>query len=242
MGISGDMLVAACYSFMDERKREQFAHAVESACNEFGGRADIIQIKVDQFAGFSVGWKLRDLKIARTAQEAHEMLDAFAQRLELSTTSREFVERAFNDLIDAEAKAHRVPRDKVHLHELGRSAGLMNIASAGLCVDLLELEPERIIGSYISIGDGEVDTAHGRLSVPPPATARLLLNMRFRFGPFQGEMATPTGVALVRNLVGSQKDTLPDEGRLGVGFGSREFDGTRGFVRLFEAEDEREAE
>jgi uncharacterized protein (DUF111 family) len=49
-------------------------------------------------------------------------------------------------------------------------------------------------------------------------------------------MATPTGIAIIRNLLSRQQDVLPKASRKGVGFGSRSFDGERGFAMLFESD------
>jgi len=233
LGVSGDMIVSACYDFMEERMRSTFYETMKGALDEFGGRTDIVRIEEPEATGHRIEWNMMDPTEMRNPSEARDILESIEDMMGLSEASRAMADKTISDLIDAESKAHNVPQDRVHLHEVGRIAGLMNIAGAGLCYDLLGLSKKKMVGSIISIGEGEVETSHGLLSVPAPATANLLLGLRFRFGPHLGEMATPTGVALARNIIRSQEDPLPLESRQGLGFGSRSFSGRRGYVRLF---------
>jgi len=235
-GISGDMFVAACCSFMDEGMRAEFMRKTDSACREFGCSVTLSDVESGSTCGKLLEWKCENRAAARSADEAEGFLEQAAERMALSTDARRFTIRIIGDIIAAEAKAHGIEKEEVHLHEIGRTGGLMNVASAGLCCDILGLGGRSIVGSYISVGEGGVETAHGRLNVPTPASSELLAGLRFRFGPCEGEMATPTGIAIVRNLLSQQQDVLPKASRKGVGFGSRSFDGERGSVMLFESD------
>lgn len=235
-GISGDIFVAACCSFMDEDMRTEFMRRADSACREFDCSFALNGIDSGSTHGLMLEWKCEKMVGARSADEAEGFLEQAAERMALSADARQFAIRTIGDIIAAEAKAHGIMRDKVHLHEIGRTGGLINVASAGLCYDILGLGGRRIVGSYISVGEGGVETAHGRLDVPTPASSELLAGLRFRFGPCEGEMATPTGIAIIRNLLSQQQDALPKASRKGLGFGSRSFDGERGFAMLFESE------
>ena len=235
-GISGDMFVAACCSFMDEGMRAEFVRRADSACRESDCSVTLNDVVSGLTCGMMLEWKCENRVAARSANEAKGFLEQAAERMALSTDARRFTNRIIGDIIAAEAKAHGIEKEEVHLHEIGRTGGLMNVASAGLCCDILGLGDKSIVGSYISVGEGGVETAHGRLSVPTPASSELLAGLRFRLGPCEGEMATPTGIAIIRNLLSKQQDVLPKASRKGVGFGSRSFDGERGFAMLFESD------
>lgn len=235
-GISGDMFVAACYSFMDEGMRAEFVRRTGSACRESDCSIALSDIESGSTCGLMLGWKCENKAAARSANETEGFLERAAERMALSADARRFTIKIIGDIIAAEAKAHGIEKEEVHLHEIGRTGGLMNVASAGLCYDLLGLGGRSIVGSYISVGEGDVETSHGHLSVPTPASSELLAGIRFRFGPCEGEMATPTGIAIIRNLLSRQQDVLPKASRKGVGFGSRSFDGERGFTMLFESD------
>jgi hypothetical protein len=221
---------------MDEGMRAEFIRRVDSACREFDCSVALNEGSSGSTCGMMLGWNCENKASARSANEAEGFLERAAERMELPDDARRFTTKIIDDIIAAEAKAHGVEKEEVHLHEIGRTGGLMNVASAGLCYDILGLRGRSITGSYISVGEGAVETAHGSLGVPTPASSELLAGLRFRFGPCEGEMATPTGIAIIRNLLSKQQDVLPKASRKGVGFGSRSFDGERGFAMLFESD------
>ena len=233
MGISGDMFPAACYQFINKDAKSILESSLKKACKELGIDFKIDRVTDEPGFGSSLSWLGGDRISVKDPKEAIGTIRNLGESAGLSEFSRILVDRIMNDIIEAEADAHRISLDKVHLHEIGRKGALMNIVASGLCFDLLERR--RLIASYISIGDGMVETAHGILKIPVPASAHLLRNMRFRFGPFEGEMATPTGIAIARNIIEEQVDYLPEASRRSVGYGEKTFNGRKGFVRLFES-------
>lgn len=236
------MFVAACCSFMDEGLRAEFVRQVDDACRGSDCAAALTDVDAGLMRGMALGWNCQNKIATRSADEAEGFLRQTAERMALSAEGRRITIRIIDDIIAAEAEAHGVGKEEVHLHEIGRTGGLMNLASAGLCYDLLGLGKRSIVGSYISVGEGSVETAHGRLRVPPPASSVLLAGLRFRFGPREGEMATPTGIAIIKNLLSRQQDVLPKASRKGVGFGSKSFEGERGFTMLFESDQNEQGE
>lgn len=237
-GMAGDMFVSASYAFMDERRREQFLRRLKDMGIRSGLGMNVDEICLRGLAGFRLSWEASRSAEPRSASDAEETVRRFCSLLDVSDRAAEFAERVVKDIVHAEAEAHGVEPEKVHLHEIGRLEGLANIASAALCQDMLGLREKTLIGSYISIGQGCVNTAHGRLCIPTPASASLLKGLRFRFGPSEGEMATPTGIAIARNALKHQTDILPVPGREGIGFGTRRFGNDLGFVRILSADKE----
>jgi len=78
-----------------------------------------------------------------------------------------------------------------------------------------------------------VDSQHGRIPVPAPATALLLRGVPVRGGPVEAELVTPTGAALLTTLAGSWGD--PPAFRLaavGTGAGTREFPDHPNILRI----------
>jgi len=117
----------------------------------------------------------------------------------LSDVVIEKAEAAFDLLGDAEGKAHGVPADEVHLHEVGAIDAVLDIVGAIEGFELLGIG-----GLYnfpVAIGNGWVEMAHGKMPVPAAATARLLEGVSVTSGPpVEGEATTPTGATLVRVL------------------------------------------
>jgi len=105
---------------------------------------------------------------------------------------------AFAALAEAEGALHRVPPEDVHFHEVGALDAIVDVV--GVCAALEVLEVDEVSASPIATGHGAVGAAHGRLPVPAPATARLLVGLPVVGVDVPVELATPTGVALLRTL------------------------------------------
>ncbi len=117
---------------------------------------------------------------------------------EISARARRDAIAIFQRLGEAEAKTHQVPIEKVHFHEVGAADSIADIVGACVAFDLLGVD--EIFCSAINVGSGTVDTEHGMLPVPAPATARLLENAPvYARGPAM-ELTTPTGAALAATL------------------------------------------
>src|SRR5690242_6737337 len=78
----------------------------------------------------------------------------------------------FQRLVEAEAKAHGMAADEVHLHEAGAADAIADVV--GVCAAIADLRVDRIIVSPLTTGSGTVRCAHGLYPVPGPATSHLL--------------------------------------------------------------------
>lgn len=97
-------------------------------------------------------------------------------------------------VFEAEAKVHGKTPEAIHLHELGSLDTLVDVVGAVCGLELLGVD--RVESSPINVGSGSVDTEHGRMPVPAPATA-LLLKGAPVFADGEFERTTPTGALLV---------------------------------------------
>ena len=136
----------------------------------------------------------------------------------------------FVRLAEAEAKAHGVPIDRVHFHEVGAVDSIVDLVGAAAAFH--HLAPERLTASRVNVGGGTVGTAHGRLPVPAPATAWLMRGLPIYGGP-GGELLTPTGAVILAELVDDFGD-LPaiTLDAMGYGLGSKHVAGQPNAVRL----------
>jgi uncharacterized protein (TIGR00299 family) protein len=134
---------------------------------------------------------------------------------------REKADLAFTSIAEVEADVHGTTVDRVHLHEVGAVDAILDVV--GSIWGLSELGVSRVYCGVIALGDGTVNTAHGQLPVPAPATLRLLEGQAVRPGPDgSGELVTPTGAALMRVLSeGAPPAHVPR--RSGYGAGTRDF-------------------
>jgi pyridinium-3,5-bisthiocarboxylic acid mononucleotide nickel chelatase len=103
----------------------------------------------------------------------------------------------FGALADAESRVHGVPADDVHFHEVGSWDSIADVV--GTCAALEALDVGAVIAGELAVGSGSVRTAHGRLPVPVPAVVELCRGREVVAGG-EGELATPTGAALVTTL------------------------------------------
>jgi uncharacterized protein (TIGR00299 family) protein len=117
----------------------------------------------------------------------------------LNARQKELAKRIFTRLGEAEAKVHGISIEKVHFHEVGAVDSIADIVGTAIAFDLLGVE--QVVSSPIPTGHGFVEIAHGRCSIPAPATAELLAGVPLAAAQVQAELTTPTGAAIVATLV-----------------------------------------
>ena len=162
------------------------------------------------------------------------------ERAPVSDWVKERAVRAFRLLGEAEGRVHGVAPEQVHLHEVGAVDAVLDIVGAIEGFERLGIEG--VHHWPVAVGRGWVETAHGRLPVPAPATAILLEGLEVASGgAVEGEATTPTGAALLRVL---SAGAPPDRWRLvasGWGAGQRDPKHYPNALRILVAEPAREA-
>ena len=135
----------------------------------------------------------------RTARDRRwKSIRALLESAELAPGVRERSLRVFSRLAQAEAKVHGIDPDEVHFHEVGALDALSDIV--GVSVALEHLGVERLSCSPIALGRGVVESDHGRLPLPAPATLELLVGIPTYPYDVEWETLTPTGAALLAAL------------------------------------------
>jgi hypothetical protein len=139
--------------------------------------------------------------------------------------------RIIESLGEAEGKAHGAGK-AVHLHELGGQDTLADLV--GVTTGILHLGIGEIISGPINLGKGFVETEHGLMPVPAPATAHLVKGMSaFARGPAV-ELTTPTGAALIKELAagfGPVPEMTVEQ--IGTGAGGRDNPDFPNLLRIF---------
>jgi len=120
-------------------------------------------------------------------------------------------------LAEVEAQIHGQPVDQVHLHELGGLDTIVDVTGALLGLDAMGIE--RVYASPLPMGSGFVNSAHGPLPLPAPATLALLRGVPLRGVALEAELVTPTGAVLLASVV-QEWGPIPPMTLAAVGYGA----------------------
>ena len=152
-------------------------------------------------------------------------LVAIIEAAQLAPRARALALSMVDILAHAEAKAHGVPLDQVHFHEVGAVDSIVDIIAAAVVVD--DLDIDRVIVPRLVDGRGTIRCQHGVIPVPVPATLNIVTqhNLPLSICEVEGELVTPTGAAIVAAL--HAEEALPQRfrvKRVGLGAGKRTYE------------------
>ncbi|MFK7894911.1 MAG: nickel pincer cofactor biosynthesis protein LarC [Myxococcota bacterium] len=139
------------------------------------------------------------------------------KRAKLSASVKARALEIFEALAEAEAKVHGTTVDEVHFHEVGAVDAIVDVTAAAIGLDLMKIG--RVTCSPIAVGSGTIDSAHGILPLPAPATMELLVGLPTVPAGVEWETLTPTGAAILRTVV-DEFCTLPAMTIERVGYGA----------------------
>ena len=143
----------------------------------------------------------------------------------MNENAKKIALRIFEILAEAESKAHNVPVDQVHFHEVGAVDSIVDIVSVAVCLDNLDVT--EVIVPVLCEGRGTVRCQHGILPIPVPAVANIVSanHLHLKMTEVEGELVTPTGAAIVAAV--KTKDKLPETfeiQKIGIGAGKRQYE------------------
>lgn len=165
--------------------------------------------------------------VHRSLSEIHALIDGAA----ISTSARARAKGLFRRLAEIEAAIHQMPVEEVHLHEVGAIDSIVDIVGAVFALEWARVD--RVVCSPLNVGGGMVQTAHGLIPVPAPATLALLGDAPIYSGTVQKELVTPTG-ALLATAYADAFGAIPPMSveRVGYGAGMRDNPGTPNVLRV----------
>ncbi len=179
--------------------------------------------------------------VHRNVHDIYQIID----RLEDEETRR-LAKEMFRLVAEAESRAHGLPVEQVHFHEVGAVDSIVDIVGTAVCIR--DLGISRVAVSPLSEGRGYVKCQHGVMPVPVPATAGIAAacGLTLRLTDNEGEMVTPTGAAIAGCLRTEQE--LPERyiiEKIGVGAGTKDFKNAnilRAMILVPEEEEQTEKE
>ena len=146
------------------------------------------------------------------------------QKSEMTVRAKKMAMRVFDILAQAESKAHGVPVEEVHFHEVGAVDSIVDIAAIAIC--MYNLYISNVIVTVLYEGTCFIRCQHGQIPVPVPAVTHIAEThkLKLKITDIQGELVTPTGAAVVAAFRTS--DRLPEDFTMlktGIGAGKRQY-------------------
>ncbi len=209
-GVSGDMVVGALLALgvpLDHLRAELARLPVTGYTTEAVPR-QVNGIGATQF----------QVHVA-DAGHTHRAFRDIREMLEQSGLHAVVKQRAisvFTVLAKAEGRIHGVETDAVEFHEVGAVDSIVDIVATAIAATWLGIDATFV--SPLPLGSGVVQSQHGPLPVPAPATIELLRGFRTQPGNGEGELVTPTGAAIIATL--ASKEPVPELRVLHSGYGA----------------------
>jgi hypothetical protein len=220
-GISGDMFLGALLDL-------DAGFSLDSLKSALAGlHLDGYEVRLEPFedkgilgSRFDVMLSGQDSSIPQTRH-----LSDIISLLNASTLSpkvREIALSIFQCLAKAEATVHGTGVSEVHFHEVGAIDAIIDITGAAIALEALGIAA--LYASSLPLSSGHVQTAHGVLPIPAPATLEILRQIPapWKPSPAEGEMVTPTGAAILATQARFHTPAIFIE-RVGYGFGRKQF-------------------
>lgn len=165
-------------------------------------------------------------------------VEAVIDGTDMTESARALAKKIFRIVAEAESKAHNLPIEEVHFHEVGAIDSIVDIISAAVCFDSLNIT--NVIVPKLSEGTGTVRCQHGVLPVPVPATLNIVTayHMPLEIMDAKGEYVTPTGAAIAAALATSH--SLPASFTIlktGLGAGKRDYKERTNILRVILIDD-----
>jgi uncharacterized protein (TIGR00299 family) protein len=225
-GISGDMLLAA---LIDAGANIKLIQETLQLIPKHYPKCKSIQLETTEVRKHGFRARRAVSKISEDSTEVHaesmiEAIEKIATPSQMSAEAVAFARESVKTLVEVESRLHGVSLKETHLHEAGSTDTLADILGVATACDSLGIFDGKIYSTPVAVGGGTVNFSHGKLAVPAPAVLEILTRNRVPVigGPEPTELATPTGVSMLVNLVDTFLEQYPPivPERTGYGAGS----------------------
>ena len=220
-GIAGNMLIGA---FVDlGADADKLKEVMEASAKEFGE----VDVEFNKIKKHGIEATFCHVKMLENKPPLNfKDFISKIEELELDENVKATSLNIFKRIGEAEAKVHGKSLEEVHFHEVGASDAVADVIGSVYAYYSLGYDNQKTIGLPIAVGGGRIETSHGIIPVPVPATVEILKDANMIGGPVDSELATPTGCAVYMELCDEIKEFIPmtKAKKVGYGAGRKDFD------------------
>lgn len=237
-GISGDMLLSALVDL--GAKKSKIIDGVKASQN-FLHHSKIERIDFKKVNKHGVNATMLILKLdehhhKRKGIEIQNCITKTAQKIGLSERAFKFAKNSIETLISVESKIHGVSKDSVHFHEAASIDTVIDIIGVAIALDDLKYFDHEIITMPVAVGNGTVSFSHGIVSNPAGAILGIFAKSGITISgnDSNSELTTPTGAAMLVNLVNRCVEYYPlmKINSVGYGAGQKNFEGFSNVLKM----------
>ena len=216
-GISGNMVIGALIDH--GLKTEVVIDVMEYYASYFGD----IKVEIRKVRKSGISASFVDVKCHDNASIKYTELIEVLESIKHSAITPDIMnlsKNVFNTLAEAEACVHGTTLEEIHFHEVGAADAVADVIGAAYSFHKLGMDNKMVYGMPVALGGGRIKSIHGMLSVPAPATIEILKNIPVFGGPVNKELTTPTGAALLVNMVNKFTNYYPLLTNKKIGYGA----------------------
>jgi uncharacterized protein (TIGR00299 family) protein len=240
-GISGDIFLAALLGLVPNA-----ANIINDLKELKLFLNDVIKLEIELTKIERSGIKVNQLKLNIKEEKHHrnpkilkDALNKFLDEKRFSESGKQYANNVLDSLFRAEAEVHQDQIENIHLHEISSVDTLIDILGVSKSLETIGAFDKdfEIYCGKIPLGGGTINSAHGILPIPAPATVKLFegTDLIVYNGPIDSELVTPTGAALLINLKPINKVHSPEFNleKMVYSTGQKSFDNFPNILRLF---------
>jgi pyridinium-3,5-bisthiocarboxylic acid mononucleotide nickel chelatase len=220
-GISGNMVIGALVDH--GLKTEVVTDVMEYYASYFGD----IKVEIRKVRKSGISASFVDVECHDNASIKYTELIEVLESIKHSAITPDIMKlskNVFSTLAEAEACVHGTTMEEIHFHEVGAADAVADVIGAAYSFHKLGMDNKMVYGMPVALGGGRIESTHGMLSVPAPATLEILKNVPVFGGPVNKELTTPTGAALLVNMVNKFTNYYPLLTNKKIGYGAGEME------------------
>src|SRR5919202_2156848 len=198
--------------------------------------ADFIRTTHNGFSAMQFQFKYNDSVSQRRGIEMYRSLGLCCDSLKMQQRAKTFVLESFKTILKSESIVHGEHTNTIHLHETSSIDTFADLIGSAIALEDLGLFDSRIYSTGVGVGGGYFKFSHGITSNPSSAVLEIFKERPFTLlgGTVQEELTTPTGAAMLVNLVSETISCYPSFSpeKLGYGAGHKKFKEIPNILRL----------